>query len=319
MRFAVLFPGQGSQYIGMCKDLIEKFPVAAKVFEEANSSLNFDIRSLILNGRLEELTRSENAQPAVVTASYALFRVFNDQYGLTPYCSAGHSLGEISALIAAGALSFSEGVTYARQRGSIMHRALEEKKGRAGIVVDLDIEVLNNIIASILVNDYVAVSGYNSPKQFIVAGYPSALRSLEKEVDKYGGQFIPFRMMPMKADAPYHTALMTYLKPELEEALRNLKFEQTSFDLWSTVTGKIIEPTDCIPSILGNQLVLPVQWNQVLSSIQDSGVDLFIDIGPQQITRNLMKENPELPVSLAFDDEEDRKKLGEMLNMEVIL
>lgn len=310
MKFAITFPGQGSQYIGMCQKLIQEYSVAADVFEEANRVLEFDIRSLILNGNLVELTLSENAQPAVVIASYALFRVFEQEIGKMPFCAAGHSLGEISALIAAGVLSFSDGVTYARKRGKLMHRAMQENKGRAGIVVDLDVDILQEIVDSIAPDDYVAISGYNSLKQFIVAGQQSALLRLEKEVVKEGGEFIPFRMMPMKADAPYHSLLMSFLKPEFEEMLQTLTFNQMNFGIWSTVTGQLIESADGISEILSHQLVLPVHWNQVLNRMRDSGVELFIDIGPQSINRNLIRENPELPPSLAFDEEEDRKKIN---------
>ncbi|MCK4258166.1 MAG: ACP S-malonyltransferase [Halanaerobiales bacterium] len=309
MKFAMLFPGQGSQYKGMCKELIQDSPVAAEIFEEANSILDFDIRSLILNGNLPELTLSENAQPAVVIGSYALYRVFEEETGIIPSCAVGHSLGEISALIAAGSLSFSDGLTYVRKRGKIMHSAMEEKRGGAGIVVDLEVNALNSIVESIQANGYVIISGYNSPKQFIVAGERTALQELDKEVDKQGGEFIPFRMMPMKADAPYHTDLMTFLKPELEEALQNIRFKKPKFDIWSTVTGQIIQSTDAIKEILCNQLVLPVRWNQVLKEMCNSEITLLVDIGPKQIIRNFIKENPELPTSLSFDNEEDRKKI----------
>lgn len=313
MKFAILFPGQGCQYIGMCRKLIEEFPTARGIFEEANRAMGFDICSLILNGNIEELTLSENAQPAVVTASYALYCVFEEITGTKPSCAAGHSLGEISALIAAGAVSFSDGVVFARKRGKIMHQAMEEKKGRAGIAVDIEVSVLENIVESIKANDYVTISGYNSPRQFIVAGSQTALRALDKEVDRLGGEFIPFRMMPMKADAPYHSDLMTFVKPEFEKALQSIESGKISFDIWSTVTGEIIKPTECIREILCNQLVLPVRWNQVLKEIAASGVELLIDIGPQQITRNLIRENPELPMCLSFDDEDDREKIMQYL------
>lgn len=309
MTFALLFPGQGSQYIGMCRQLIEDFSDVADIFEVANTVLGFDIRSLILHGDMETLTMSENAQPAVVTASYALYSAFIQQTGAKPFCVVGHSLGEISALIAADVLSFAEGVLFARERGRIMHHAQQEKKGHAGIVVDLDISVLTQIVATIALNDYVAISGYNSPRQFIVAGHQSALAVLSKVVDEHGGDFIPFRMMPMKTDAPYHSTLMTFLQPEIEDALKDIHLGQPSFDVWSTVSGRIIRPTDDIREILLRQLVSPVYWSQALEGINQSGVKLFIDVGPQQIMRNLTRENPALPISLAFDELEDSKKI----------
>ncbi len=307
--FALLFPGQGSQYIGMCAELIQQFAVAEEVFEEANQVLNFDLRSLILNGNINELTLSENAQPAVVTASYALFRVFEELIDGKPVCAAGHSLGEISALIAAGALSFSDGLLYARKRGELMHHAVQEKKGGAGIVVDLDVKTLNTLIDSIKPYDYVTISGYNSPRQFIVAGTSSALLLLEKEVDKNGGEFIPFKMMPMKVDSPYHSNLMAFLTPQFRKILPSIKFKKTNFDIWSTITAKVITLSDSISDILCNQLILPVCWNQVLKGMCKAGVELLIDIGPQEIMSNLVKENPGLPISLAFDSKNDKEKI----------
>ena len=309
MTFALLFPGQGCQYIGMCKQLIEQYPVAAAIFEEANMTLGFDLRALILTGNLKTLTLSENAQPAMVTASYALFQVFCQQTETMPACIAGHSLGELSALIAAGALPFAAGVLFARKRGQIMHRALQEKKGRAGIVVDLAYEVLTQLIAASNVDDYVAIAGYNSPQQVVVAGHPRALASLSDAVEQHGGDFIPFRMIPMKADAPYHTTLMTFLQPELEAALQDICFEQPTMDVWSTVIGRIIQPTDSIGDILRDQLILPVAWTPVLEKMTRAGVDCFIDIGPQKIIRNLVRENPNLPTSYAFDEPEDAQKI----------
>ncbi|OBY80241.1 hypothetical protein BBG47_07520 [Paenibacillus sp. KS1] len=312
MKLAAAFPGQGSQYSGMCHSLMEEFPIVQEVFEEASDVLNLDLQDLLLNGSLEELSLSEVAQPTVVTASYALYRVWEKQIGLVPFGAVGHSLGELSALIAAGALPFSDGVRLARERGRLMHRALQEKKGRAGIVVDIDVDTLTDIIESVRSHDYVTISGYNSPSQFIIAGHQTALLKVEDDVVEAGGEFIPFRMMPMKADAPYHSALMDYLKPEFEACLQHVTFSPTKFDVWSTVTGKIIEPADNLAAILAHQLVTPVYWNQVLEAIHEAGADLFVDIGPNQITRNLIRENTRLPQSLSFDDQADREQLSQL-------
>lgn len=309
MKLAAAFPGQGSQYIGMCRSLVKDFLIAQEVFEEASEVLGVNLQDLLMNGSLEELSLSEIAQPSVVTASYALYCVWEQQTGIVPFGAVGHSLGEISALIAAGALPFSDGVRLARDRGRLMHRALHEKKGRAGIVVDIDESTLRDIVERVRPRDYVTISGYNSPRQFIIAGHQSALLNVEDEVDKAGGQFIPFRMMPMKADAPYHSALMEYLKPEFIACLLDVTFSPAKFDVWSTVTGKVIEPTDDIAAILAQQLVTPVYWNQMLEAMHQTGAELFVDIGPNQIIRNLIRENTKLPCTLSFDDQEDRQLL----------
>lgn len=309
MKIAFLFPGQGSQYVGMCNELIRNYPIANEVFEEANNALNVDIKSMILDGNMDELTKSENAQPAVVTASYAFYNVLFQQTHIQPFCAVGHSLGEISALICADSIPFDSGLRFVRERGKLMYKALQEKKGRAGIAIDISENDLQDIIFDISKSEYVTISGYNSPRQFVISGTQSGLRQLEKAVDKAGGEFIPFRMMPMKADAPYHSELMSFIKDELYEAIKEVKFFDTNFDVWSTVTGSLIDNKDSIKQNLCNQLIEPVYWNQVLSEITSLGVELFIDIGPQQIIRNLVKENSELPNSLAFDEEFDMKKI----------
>lgn len=317
---ALLFPGQGCQYIGMCKRELEEHPLVAEVFEEASDALELDMRALIFESDMPTLTLSENAQPAVVTASYALYRVLKQETGFVPDSAAGHSLGEISALIAAGALSFADGVRFARRRGALMHRAAEEKKGRAGLVLDLEVEKSEALVKQVCSEDYVTISGYNSPRQFIVAGHQSALLALEELVDEAGGEFFPFRMMPMKSDAPYHSKLMQFIRPEIEEALVELKFGKPQFEIWSTVSGQPIESAEAIPGLLAAQLVTPVYWNQVLAGMQEAGVDCFVDIGPQQIIRNLVRENTELPLALAFDDEADRESvIKKTVNQEAVV
>lgn len=303
----MLFPGQGCQYMGMCKELIQEFSAAKKIFEEADEVLGFGLTKLMLHGDMETTTLSENAQPAVVTASYALFRVFEEETGLQVTDGIGHSLGEISALTAAGAMSFSDAVLYARKRGSLMQSAVCEKRGRAGIVVDTEVKALTKIVDTICAEHFVTISGYNSPRQFIVAGEQKALRLLDDAVEQEGGQFIPFRMMPMKADAPYHTILMDYIKPDLEQALQRITFQRPKFNIWSTVTGEVIQPEDNIAEILGKQLITPVRWMQVLEKVHKEGAECFVDIGPNEINRNLVKENKTLPVCYAFDKEEDKK------------
>ena len=313
-KFAILFPGQGCQYVGMCNTLIQNFPIAAAVFEEASDLLEFDLRSLVLTGNISQLTLSENAQPAVVAASYALFLVFKELVGVAPLYVAGHSLGEITALIAAGALNFSDGILYARKRGELMAKVVQEKIGGAGVVLDLKVDNLINIINIVAINDYIAISGYNSPRQCIVAGTDAALLSLENRVDEQGGTFIPFKMMPMKVNAPYHSKLMAHLNPHLAKILEKITFRDPSIKIGSTVTGDIISSGSFITKILYDQLTLPVQWHQILKKMSAVGIELLIDIGPQEIMRNLVSEDLSMPPCFSFDNQLDRKKIFGLLN-----
>lgn len=312
MKAALAFPGQGSQYLGMCKHLLNEHKVAREVFNEACHTLDFDITSLIMNSNLEELTLSENAQPAVITASQALYRVFKKETNIHPVAVAGHSLGEISAMIALNVMSFSDGVRYARKRGEIMHQVIHKDLGRAAVVTDMDVIQLETMLNAIRKNDYAIISGYNTANQFIVAGSNTALKKLEKDVHSYGGELIPFRMIPMKADAPYHSELMGEYQSLLWEAFQDVTLNPPSTDLWSTVTGEKVHTAKQIRENIHHQFVSPVLWTHVLEKIEKSGVDVIIDIGPQQIMRNFIRESNNEMSAYAFDDDTDREELLHM-------
>ncbi|WP_458460220.1 ACP S-malonyltransferase [Paenibacillus sp.] len=311
MKVCALFPGQGSQYIGMCSDLLNSEPEANQIFAEASEVLGFDLRALVMEGTLNQLTVSEYAQPAVLTASYVLFDSFVRRTGMTPDYAVGHSLGEISALVAAGALRFADGIRFTARRGALMHRSIQEQKGRAGIVVDLDQAELEDIVCSIRQTHYVSISGYNSPKQFVIAGTAAGLRLLDEKVDHCGGEFIPFRMMPMKADAPYHSELMQFIQPELDEMLAEISFSAPVFPICSTVQSELIRVAEDIPKLLSSQLLQPIRWNQALTRVQSLGATVWIDIGPGQSVRNMLAENMALPAAYSLDDPQDRSRLLE--------
>lgn len=311
MTFCALFPGQGSQYIGMCSELLDSELEANQIFAEASEVIGFDLKALVMEGTLDQLTVSEYAQPAVLTASYVLFDSFVRRTGMTPDYAIGHSLGEISALVAAGALRFADGIRFTAQRGALMHRSIQEQKGRAGIVVDVTQEALEELVENIRQNEYVTISGYNSPGQFVVAGTAKGLQLLDDQVDSYGGEFIPFRMMPMKADAPYHSELMQFIQPELEEMLAGIPFSAPVFPICSTVHGEFIRGAEDIPKLLSSQLLQPIRWNQALACVQNLGATVWIDIGPGQSVRNMLAENKTLPAAYSLDDPQDRSRLLE--------
>lgn len=313
MDIAMLFPGQGSQYIQMCKKEAEQDKEVINIFEEASEILKKDLWDMIQNGKMSTLTLSENAQPAIVTASYVLYKKFIKETGIYPTISAGHSLGEISALVCAESISFKEGVALARQRGKLMQEALEEKCGFAGIILDLEEEQVLEIIEKVSKEGYVTVTGYNTPFQFMVGGEKKVARVLDDEVEKMNGQYIPFKMIPMKADAPYHSLLMKPWMPRLKELIEDIQYDMPKFPICSTVTGEVIKSKEEISDNLINQLIKPVKWNQVLHKIDNKGIDVFVDIGPNVITRNLVRENKKLSNIWAYDNGEDKVNILKLL------
>ncbi|MDR2024098.1 MAG: ACP S-malonyltransferase [Hungatella sp.] len=304
MEYVLLFPGQGSQYKGMYSRLQMLYPGTKELFREASDVLGFDLARLVEEESMANLTASENAQPAVIAASYALFQAFSLNVKKAPLAAAGHSLGEISACIAAGAMAFSDGIRFARKRGEIMAGAVKDQQGGAGIVVDFEESRLEGLVGQVRARDYITISAYNSPRQFIVAGSEEGLKALEEELDRAGGQLIPFKMIPMKADAPYHSRQMEYLKEDLIEALGEIEFRKPKFPIWSSVTGTLQTDDSSLRKNFEEQLTTPVYWNQVLKQISRSGADCFVDIGPGDTIRNLVLEDPALGRAFAFDSED---------------
>jgi [acyl-carrier-protein] S-malonyltransferase len=309
-KIAILFPGQGSQYIGMCKDYIDKYQYVRYMFEQANDILHFNIKSMILDGRMEELTQSENAQPAVVLASQVFFKVYIDEIGIEPDIIAGHSLGEISALLAAEAISFEDGLRFSRKRGLIMNQAAAKKSGHAALILGLAEEVIKKEINDIAITtDYVAITGYNSPGQILVAGVVKAMMELKSRVIELGGDYIPFNMLPMKADVPFHCALMNFTMSEFENELNHIHFKPPKFRVLSSVDVQLYNGEKEIKTNLALQLMNPVMWRQIIDAIEQNGIEVVIDIGPQYILKSLTNETTEKMQTYAFDVSDDKNKL----------
>lgn len=309
-RLAILFPGQGSQYIGMGKSLAKKFSIAAEVFEEVNETLGFNLRNLIFEGDAKRLTHSANAQPAVVAMSCAMFRVYMKEFGIRPHYVAGHSLGEISALITAEAISLSDGIRLSRKRGTLMHQAYTQQLGRAAIVMGLSIELVEEEASIICESgNYVTITGYNSPSQILIAGTEKSVWLLAKRIREHGGEFVPLSLLPMKVDAPYHTTLMSFLYSMIEEELRSYKLSPLQYDVISSVTGLPYESHDDVVENLSLQLISPVRWTSVLSYLEKHNVEIAVDVGPQFILKTLLQENGKRVKAFSFDIESDRTQL----------
>lgn len=310
----MLFPGQGSQYIGMCSELYYNNDNAKKLYNTAYEILGFDLWNMIEKEKLQTLTKSKNAQPAILVSSYVLYQEFFNKFGQLPTIAVGHSLGEISALMCAGSLTFEDGVSFVKQRGILMDMALEEKIGFCGIVTDVETEVLESVIQKINETGYVTITGYNSPNQLMVGGEKTVERLLDDQISSLSGQYIPFRMIPMKANAPYHSKLMEFLKPKFTEILSQVNIKSPAFPILSTVSGELIDDASKISESLINQLVTPVKWTQALEKLKSMGIECLVDIGPNKIVKNLALENPNFTQVWAYDEPEDFDKLQSLLS-----
>ena len=310
MNYVMLFPGQGSQYLHMCHDLYGKSDEVRKIFETSSELLGYDLWQMIEHGDLKTLTRSQNAQPAVLTASYALYQNFIKKYGKKPDMVVGHSLGEISALVCTGSIPFEDAICFVRSRGELMERAFQEKLGFAGIITDMEQNELERILSELNEEGYVAITGYNSPNQFMVRGNTQIEKILDDKIEACGGQYIPHRMIPMKVNAPYHSRLMNIYQKDFEKMLEGIKFSVPDVTVFSTVSGSMIQNESEIPKLLIEQMASPILWNQAIEEIVKKKYDAYIDIGPNKIIRNLIEEKTRTLCVLAADDREEEEKIA---------
>lgn len=306
MKYVALFPGQGCQYKKMCMELYKSDEDFRSIINRSSDILGYDLWDMICNSKMSVFTKSENAQPAVTTVTYALYRNFLKSCSELPVLAFGHSLGEISALICAESMSFEDGISFVQKRGRLMGEISQKKLGFCGIAIDITQERIEEIISTVNESHYVAVTGYNSPNQFMIGGKYEAEPLIDDYVSKCGGQYIPYRMIPMKVNTPYHSMLTKEFKPVIHEMLENISFSKPAFPIVSTVSGKLIEDASEIRSLLENQLVKPVLWNQTVTSIKEINPDCIIDIGPGKIMKNLILEADGMPDTFALDNDDDR-------------
>lgn len=297
----------------MGKHLRDEFPPFANILQEAGSVLEFDLQSLIFDGTMEEITRSENAQPALVATSYGFFQYYMSTIGIEPDYLAGHSLGEISALLCSGAFSLRDAISFVRMRGELMQRAYEDRIGHMGLVMGLETERLALELADLGAGEnYVAIASYNSPKQTLVSGNRKGIRALSGRMEDLGAEYVPFRMVAMKVDAPYHCELMDYAQEPIRKHLKKIGLGEMRWPVVANVTARPYQRASDIPELLSNQLTSPVKWMQTLSFLQSEGAQIALEIGPGQVLKNLVVEaGAPFPV-LSIDLGQDRAKMEQI-------
>jgi len=282
---AFLFPGQGSQYAGMGKELAENFPAAKQVFEEADEALSFSISRLCFEGPEEDLQLTENTQPAILSASVAAFRAIQTQGLPAPAFVAGHSLGEYSALVAAGAMSLGDAVRTVRARGRYMQEAVPVGTGAMAAVIGGEREAIEQACREASDNQVCSVANINSPNQVVIAGNTEAVdRAMEllKGVAK--------RVIKLNVSAPFHCALMKPAQDRLAFELEQLAFTEPTPSVITNVDAKITSaPGDLRDSLL-RQVSAPVRWLESMELLFQHGVTTFVEVGPGKVLSGLMRQ-----------------------------
>ncbi len=282
-KIAFIFPGQGSQYPGMGKEFFDNYTEAKDIFDEADNALGFPISQLCFNGPMEALSLTENTQPAILTVSIAAFEVIKKN-GITPFVVAGHSLGEYSAVVAGGGMSFSDAVALVKKRGQFMQEAYPEGKGMMAAIIGLDKEALNGVCKEASNEGVVSPANMNSPVQVVIAGEKNAV---QKAMELAKGQGA--RVVPLPVSVPSHCRLMEPVGKRLETELNRIKIKDLSIPLINNADAKTITDSAVIKDSLVRQLSYPLLWVDSILRITKMGVDTFIEAGPGSVLSGLVK------------------------------
>jgi [acyl-carrier-protein] S-malonyltransferase len=280
---AFIFPGQGSQTVGMGKEFYDNFTEVKSLYDEASAALGYDVAGLSFNGPADELNKTYHTQPCLLTASIAAFTVLGLK-GVKPSAVAGHSLGEYSALVAAGSISFSDAVRITEIRGRIMQEAVPEGKGLMAAILGVDREVVDSLCKGVD-SGYVSVANYNCPGQLVVSGEKRAVEALIVKAKEAGAK----RAIPLAVSVPSHCALMEDAGRQFEEALQNFKIGNTVVPFVNNVDAEFISGDAEIRKSLVRQMSESVLWEDCVKAIVSKGIRTFAEIGPGKVLSGLVK------------------------------
>jgi [acyl-carrier-protein] S-malonyltransferase len=286
-RLSYIFPGQGSQSPGMGRELAEKYAAAREVFEEADDALGFALSELCFNGPAEELQLTENTQPAILATSVAALRAAESEGLPRPDFVAGHSLGEYSALVAAGALKLGDAVRTVRKRGRYMQEAVPVGAGAMAAILGADIEAVEAACAEARQDGEVCgPANINSPGQIVIAGSAAAVERAIPLLKARGAK----RAVPLKVSAPFHCALMLPAQERLAEDLSRVEFKDLSVPLVSNVDARVVRAGDEARESLVRQVSSPVRWRESVELLVREGVETFVEVGPGKVLCGLVRQ-----------------------------
>jgi [acyl-carrier-protein] S-malonyltransferase len=302
---AFVFPGQGSQAVGMGSAMAAAFPPARAVFEAMDAALGENLTRLLREGPIEELTLTRNAQPALLATSIAILRAVEAQTTVRPAYVAGHSLGEYSALVAAGALELGDAVRLTRRRGDLMQSAVPAGTGAMAAIMGVDRAALEAVCADAAQGEVVSPANFNAPGQIVIAGHQAAVERASAAVSAAGGKAIP-----LKVSAPFHSALMRPAAEGLRAALETIHIEAPRVPVVANVTAEPVTDPAQIKDLLVRQLDGPVRWSECVERLASLGVKTVVEIGPGKVLQGLVKRIDKSLRVLGIEGPDDLGKLA---------
>lgn len=279
---AFLFPGQGSQYVGMAKDLYEQHPEARKLFDQADAIVGFPLSAVCFQGPEEELKQTKNTQPAIFLHSVIAARFYRREQASM---AAGHSLGEYSALVYAGALTFEDGLRLVRLRGELMQRAGVEQPGTMAAVVGLEAAVIDETCRAASEAGIVQAANFNSPGQTVISGSVAGVRRAMELARQRGAKLV--KELPVSG--AFHSPLMESAKSGLREALERTAIQDASIPVYANVSARPVRKAEEIRRLLNEQLTSPVRWEETIQNMAADGASIFVEVGPGKVLQGLVK------------------------------
>jgi len=306
-RIAFIFPGQGSQSVGMGREIIDGLPETKQIFEQVDEICGKSISKLCLEGQMEELTLTDNLQPAVTAVNLVCLSALNKS-GINPVISAGHSLGEYAALASSGIVTFYDALRLTMKRGELMHREAQKNPGTMAAIMGIDIEAVSEIVSQCKEKGVIAIANHNTAQQVVITGQDEPMLYAMELAKQRGGKAIQ-----LKVSGAWHCSLMKNAVEDFRHFMNNVTFSPPETAMLFNATAGIETDPEKIKDIMAKQLISPVRWYEIVLKMLDQGIDTFVEVGPKKVLSGLVSKI--IPDGNArIYNVEDMKSLDTFLN-----